>query len=250
MIIGVVSMYIANVQCQEVTDTKVKYEAVSGTFISQKAFIDAFTQDPDDLPDNSVRETRICTYYVHTYYSMPRTDVQGKSGLKLTEQVADTCIMAPYVVLNAAKFPDAFKFCNLDEIPGDLASVYGGETPYNFYTNMYDTDYPGWACGLNEMWKGIDYINENHCNGMASTNRVYPYCGMSVDPNYPLTWNSYDDWPTGTYTPYVHGYITHETITTQVCGQATAAFGAAIGYVTYFEMFATFLIAGLFVGLG
>ena len=50
MLIGLISMFIANVTCQEVIDTTVKYEAVSGTFYSQKAFIDAFTADPDDLP--------------------------------------------------------------------------------------------------------------------------------------------------------------------------------------------------------
>ena len=78
MLIGLISMFIANVTCQEVMDTTVKYEAVSGTFYSQKAFIDAFTADPDDLPDTTVRETRICTYYTHTYYSMPRTNGRVK----------------------------------------------------------------------------------------------------------------------------------------------------------------------------
>ena len=81
--------------------------------------------------------------------------------------------------------------------------------------NVYETNYPGWQCGLNDMWKGIGYINENHCNAMAGTNIVYPYCGISVDTDEDFIWNSYSDWPDGTLTPYVHGYITHETITTQ-----------------------------------
>ena len=93
-----------------------------------------------------------------------------------------------------------------------------------------------WACALWNYYRG-----------------PYSYCGQSKNPAYPLTWATYNDWPSqsdNVMPVYMHGYITSETITSQVCGQATEAFGAAIGYVPYFEMFATLIIAGLLVCIG
>ena len=49
----------------EVTESRVKYEAASGSLFSQKAFIDAFKSDPHT--QRLVRETKMCTYYVHGY---------------------------------------------------------------------------------------------------------------------------------------------------------------------------------------
>jgi hypothetical protein len=240
MFVGVLSIFLVNMSCQEVTETSVKYEAVSGSFVNQKAFIDAFKTDPADLPADSVRETKMCTFYVHGY----RTVDYGS----YEDQATDDCIMPPENILADAEFPDAFFFCEPDEIPGTLGDILS-PTAKEYFEAEWDTNYPGWKCGPYAQG-GYEWLNPGAC-ALWDHSKTYSYCGQSKSSSYPLSWPVYADWPSADVMPiYMHGYITSETTTSQVCGKGTEAFGAAIGYVNYFEMLATLIIAGFLVCIG
>ena len=264
MLIAVIGITLANYQCIDVVDTSTKFAGTDGFFTLQKVFIDGFMQRPSNLADDVKREAKMCTLYVTDRYINTVSNVQTTTN-SYTETNANMCILPPAEFLDAMEFPGAFYFCdNLDDVPDDLELLVVGNagiptqeagkqyTPKEFFELYYDSIYPGWRCGPNGVFADKIPSFMSDCNDVDST-KIYNYCGFSVaegESGVNLVWNSYNEYPSGTQSFYIHGYIVSETLTTTVCSSLVASIGAAIGYIGYVEMLATVLFVSLFVGIG
>lgn len=261
MLGGVIGLYFAISTCTLIEDYKNEYVPVTGSFIDNKAYIDSFMERPRGLDDSAERKASLCTFYMTNYLTEKEDNVQETTGTTYYESKLQSCILPPSDFLTAAGFPEAYHFCDLDTVPDSIASLVKGRagvtgmdvgkqySPEEFFHLLWDMEYPGWRCQYKQTATG--WTNEQYSNdcSLKQNSIVYNYCGINLDLTG-VTWDSYNDWPSGDLTIFTHGFIREETISTTVCSSITGDIGAAIGYIGYIEMLATFVIASLLVGLG
>lgn len=260
MLGGVIGLYFANRTCTLVEDYKKEYVPVTGSFIDNKAYIDSFMERPSGLDESAERTAKLCTFYMTNYMTYPVYNIQQLTGT-FYETSLSPCVLPPSDFLEAAGFPEAYHFCDLDTVPDSIKSLVKGRSgipgmevgkqysPEEFFNLLWDNAYPGWRCqyaALANGWTNADYLED--CNDKEA-DIFYNYCGFNLEADA-ITWDSWQDWPEGTMTMFTHGFVREETISTTVCSPITGAFGAAIGYIGYIEMLATFVIASVLVGLG
>lgn len=264
MLGGTIGLFFANYVCTDVVTLNKGYRPVYGDFITGKAFIDSFMERPAGLDDATERDANLCTYYMTNSLWTDTGTIAGTSQ-SFYEPATRSCILPPSDWLDAAGFPSAFKFCDLDVVPDDIKSLVQGRagvsgmtegvqySPEDFFHILWDAEYPGWQCDYKTTPDG-SWTNQAYsdtCSNIDSS-IVYNYCGRSLvrDGSRDITWNKYSEWPSSTMTLYAHGFIYDETLTSKVCTSLTGSLGAAIGYMGYIEMLATLMVASLLVGLG